>query len=226
MTNFVQINKNAMERKLISIDWLEFYAELRQELKEYRDEKYIVECKEKKTHIYAKEAIVSIIEQTGKGKLLREFAQIHYAPNSKILPAKAAHIKIYNEQLYTKDWQRKIAEMCEKLKIDYKNLTRLDVACDFNMINGEDPQSFLQKCSSYYYQRLNSRHFRVEHGSTKIGKKIIVDEEIYDVEAPEIESITWGSITSGRQLCIYNKTKELKAKNSSRGYGKIGKKQD
>lgn len=124
------------------------------------------------------------------------FATLGCQPSSSVLPPKMIILKVNNDCLYAYD----CIDVLQKIAIctgwTSKNITRLDLATDFNNFkNGMNPQFFLQKVASSKICRLGKSTAQL------IGQN---DKGInYDY-------IRFGSLNSPVSTYMYNKSKEMK----------------
>lgn len=111
-------------------------------------------------------------------------------------------IKIANAVLYVSDWYFILMDVLAVLGWQPLNITRVDLAADFNFfMGGLDPSTFLRK----YVCKQKASYIRV--GSNKFAVY-----GIKDMRCTIFDSIRWGSRQSGVSVYMYNKTKELTEK--------------
>ena len=136
-----------------------------------------------------------------KDVVYRDFtiATIAGVPKDERVRKDGGAIKLSNAVLYVTDWYFILNDLLDTLGWVPINITRVDLACDFNyFMGGLHPETFLRKYVSQNkmsYLRKGSNKFCV-YGNKGIGNTII-------------ESIRWGSRNSGVSTYMYNKTKEL-----------------
>lgn len=126
---------------------------------------------------------------------------VGYIPKQQDIDVKAVNIKVANHMLYTSDWYFTLNDFCMNLRIAIKQITRLDLALDFNyFVNGLHPETFIRK-----YLSGGRTYIRV--GSNKwcsMGLKEL-HHNCYDY-------LRFGSRQSGVCVYLYNKTRELTQK--------------
>lgn len=199
--------------KVINVDWFEIYANLHQPIESGEKGRFFFSTEEVHSRIYRKITKIDFVKKSDNGKILQPFCEIVHEPKSSILPPDACSIKVLNSRLYSEGWQELLSELAKTQEIEYRNITRLDLSCDVNKFAGNTrPEEFLQKIASFEYQRLGKQNFTIHVGDGKEKIKSNYDGKEIIIEKPYIETITWGSIMSGRQLTIYDKTRELKTK--------------
>ena len=125
-----------------------------------------------------------------------KFCQVQAAPRSSILKKDALIIKFENSLLYTWDCFYQIDEFLEVQKIVFNNISRLDIAGDFQVFNNNlGVQSFIHKLITHKYLFNNKSecklHFISDFENTYKGLSI-------------------GSRTSNIYTVLYNKTQEMK----------------
>lgn len=108
-------------------------------------------------------------------------------------------IKVDNAVLYTSCWNSILHDFIKSAGAIIKNITRLDLCCDFNTFDGGlEPAEFIR---SYIYGgkinpiRKGSNQFSV------IGSK--------SLDKVDIQTLRFGSSSSAVKVYMYNKTKEL-----------------
>lgn len=123
---------------------------------------------------------------------------IGWIPRQKDVDPKCVNIKIANPLLYTSEWYYVLNDFCLNLRIFIKQITRLDLAIDFNyLMNGLHPETFIRK-----YLQAGRTYIRV--GSNKwcaMGLK--------EMSRANFDYLRFGSRQSGICVYLYNKTREL-----------------
>lgn len=126
---------------------------------------------------------------------------IGWKPRNIEVDVKAVNIKIANALLYTSDWYFLLTDFCMNLRIMIRQITRLDLALDFNyLMNGLHPETFIRK-----YLTKSKSYIRV--GSNKwcaVGLK--------ECHRNNYDYLRFGSRQSGVCVYLYNKTRELISK--------------
>lgn len=154
------------------------------------------------TFIKAKEVIVGY--EWVATVVYKDFtiATIAAIPRDKRKDLRGCAVKIANPVLYTSTWYYLLNDLCTALKWEIHNITRLDIAGDFNYFwHGLDPRTFIRRYLSRGkagYVRLSSNKFSCN------GDR--------DLFRANIDTIRWGSRKSGISVYLYNKSKELKDK--------------
>lgn len=126
-------------------------------------------------------------------------ANIACDPSNASNDPQGGAIKLANPILYVADWHFILSDILVTLGWQAKNLTRVDLACDFNyFIGGLHPETFIRKYmtkSADTYIRSGSNQWAC-YGYKEIHKNTF-------------NSIRWGSRQSGVSVYLYNKSKEL-----------------
>jgi len=126
----------------------------------------------------------------------KRVASIAYIPNSTALPAFMGIIKFDNWLLYQVYSYRYILDFITFNEFDFQNLTRVDIAIDFNFLDYRNihPERFIKKflCEDYTKVRKSKFHVIGNNG----------DRHYY-------QYLKFGSAKSRVCSYIYNKTKEL-----------------
>lgn len=134
--------------------------------------------------------------------LYKDYTIAHVAtvPIDSRVRKDGAAIKLDNTVLYIADWYQLLFEVLSTLGWSPLNITRVDLACDFNyFLDGLCPDTFIRK----YVSKTKASYIR--KGSNKFALYGIKQMHctIYD-------SIRWGSRQSGVSVYMYNKSKELR----------------
>lgn len=200
------------EPYVISVDWLELYCHINTtlEIGEHIVGNFKLEVANKHTRFYSKLAIVSI--PTSAGSYV-EFAEILLEPNSKVLDPRSAHIRVLNEQLYTCAWFTNLSQVLKTLGLQYRSVKRVDLAYDCNKFaKGTDPQNllkgyFLQKILKIGTNRCTMQIANMGYNLETVGEEW---ERPRNLPRPAVTGVTWGSMATGKQHVIYNKSLEMR----------------
>lgn len=200
------------EPYVISVDWLELYCHIKNplEIGEFQVGKFKVEVISKHTRFYSKYASVSV--PTGAGAFI-EYAEVLFEPNSTILDPRSAHIRVLNEQLYTSTWFKTLSEVLKALNLEYRSVKRVDLAYDCNKFaKGTDPQNllkgyFLQKILKIGTNRCTMQIANMGYNLETVGEEW---ERPRTLPRPAVTGVSWGSMATGKQHVIYNKSLEMR----------------
>lgn len=200
------------EPYVISVDWLQLYCHLREqfELGEHIVGAFNVVVTAKHTRFYSKIANVAILNDNGTPI---DFAEILFSPNSSVLDPRSAHVKILNEQLYTSVWFKNMCAMLKALGLEYRSVTRCDLAYDCNKFaKGTDPQNllkgyFLQKILKIGTNRCTMQIANMGYNLETVGDEW---ERPKVLPRPAVTGVTWGSMATGKQHVIYDKSREMR----------------
>lgn len=126
-------------------------------------------------------------------------AHIAWNPRRSNVDIMNCSVKLSNNLLYTNMWHFILGDLTNALGWRVKNITRLDIACDFNyFMHGLNPEAFIQKYvrgKQQSYIRTKSNKFSIVGEKTKNGSRI--------------DYIRWGTRSSGVCTYLYNKSKEM-----------------
>lgn len=125
-------------------------------------------------------------------------ASVCSSPKSRIINPNTVIIKFINRQLYSPTLFEKVDNVLNSLNLEYKGITRLDIAGDVNKFkNGLHPESLINKFMTMDLRKIGYTkgvaHF--EQGSRM-----------------KYETLKFGSGSSPISCYLYNKTKELNDK--------------
>lgn len=200
------------EPYVISIDWLEIYCHISNALEvgTFSVGKFKVDVINKHTRFYSKHATISV--PTGAGSFV-EYAEVLFEPNSTVLDPRSAHIRVLNEQLYTSTWFTTLSEVLKALGLEYRSVKRVDLAYDCNKFaKGTDPQNllkgyFLQKILKIGTNRCTMQIANMGYNLETVGEEW---ERPRTLPRPAVTGVTWGSMATGKQHVIYNKSLEMR----------------
>lgn len=129
-------------------------------------------------------------------------ATVAAIPKDKRKDMKGCAVKIANPVLYTGTWYYLLNDLCAAMKWEIHNITRLDIAGDFNYFwHGLDPRTFIRR----YMNRGKAGYVRLSSNKFSCNG----DRDLYRAN---IDTIRWGSRKSGVSVYLYNKSKELAEK--------------
>lgn len=190
-----------MWKYLVSVDWLQTYClGNRIEPGEYSDDVYNF----------------SVVGRPEETKLFKHILDVYYqklkvatitqCPRSSVINPRCTLVKLENRVLYSSKYVSILYAIQKVLKLHYKGITRIDVACDFNTFyNGRSPQKFIKQYittapgDKKHIYRKGSDEFYIR-GSKKRNAVSVFNY------------IRLGSKNSRIHSYIYDKTQELKDK--------------
>lgn len=127
----------------------------------------------------------------------RPCAYLSYTPKSGILPPDSSHLKLDNKYLYQSDLRAFVDLLLVELKLDFKSVSRLDIALDLVKFHRISCPQFIKNFLSEQYLKRYACSFHLD------GKAI---------RGKPIHYIRFGSKESHLQWYLYNKSKELREK--------------
>lgn len=145
---------------------------------------------------------------------LRKFtlAHIFLHPRMSVLDPMAVSLKMSNRVLYASNWAWYLYDILEALSLTFKNITRVDVCCDFtHFINDLHPVTFIKRFLAT--ESTEDSPMYVRDGSNKyftIGEKVQMEDGFELLT----EYLRFGTRNSGVCTYLYNKSKELRDKKS------------
>ncbi len=176
-----------MVSSIVSIDWLQIYADV--SLLKYSDEY------EAKILDYGTKNFEILEEVYLQGSL---FCSVQRKPRSEIIKSHTAVIKFENSLLYFADAETIIATFLRECEIHLLSITRIDLAVDFKKFkNGLLPQSLIKGFMKEKFLK-NGRGKYTLIGSQK---------NILDVSY-----LRFGTKSSDVNVYLYNKSLEMKEK--------------
>lgn len=189
---------------MLNLDWLELFGHLHITPASYRGGEFQFHPRPVGTRIYSCVCDVDRVYVADKSQVCRRVATICYQPCSPVLSPLSCSVKLDNSLLYTSEWKPTLIALCDALQFEYISTTRIDIAADFNVFaNGRSPQRLLQKLLVGQVLRVGKCEVRVVMNNSVTGADGLP-------QRPEVQSMTWGSMASGRQGIIYNKSLEMR----------------
>lgn len=176
-----------MVSSIISIDWLQIYADV--SLLKYSDEY------EAKILDYGTKNFEILEEVYLQGSL---FCSVQRKPRSEIIKSHTAVIKFENSLLYFADAETIIATFLRECEIHLLSITRIDLAVDFKKFkNGLLPQSLIKGFMKEKFLK-NGR-----------GKYTLIGSQ---KNVLDVSYLRFGTKSSDVNVYLYNKSLEMKEK--------------
>lgn len=176
-----------MASSIISIDWLQIYADV--SLLKYSDEY------EAKILDYGTKNFEILEEVYLQGSL---FCSVQRKPRSEIIKSHTAVIKFENSLLYFADAETIIATFLRECEIHLLSITRIDLAVDFKKFkNGLLPQSLIKGFMKEKFLK-NGR-----------GKYTLIGSQ---KNVLDVSYLRFGTKSSDVNVYLYNKSLEMKEK--------------
>lgn len=176
-----------MVSSIISIDWLQIYADV--SLLKYSDEY------EAKILDYGTKNFEILEEVYLQGSL---FCSVQRKPRSEIIKSHTAVIKFENSLLYFADAETIIATFLRECEIHLLSITRIDLAVDFKKFkNGLLPQSLIKGFMKEKFLK-NGR-----------GKYTLIGSQ---KNVLDVSYLRFGTKASDVNVYLYNKSLEMKEK--------------
>lgn len=207
---------------MLSIDWLQLSLTAAVEL--YGIESFdcfICSQRERGTRQYKNITDVNYISSDGE---LIPFGVFLSTPTLETWSPLTCALKLDNSLLYNSvdgGWFAVLGKFVRCYNLTISHIQRCDLACDFLFLKGRLSGSQLcHKIKSMEYWKCGSvnvsEHYTMPY-SLKWQRDISLDgyeSEIYLQSgslSPRVESLTFGKLSSGAQVCLYDKTLELKS---------------
>lgn len=188
-------------RNVTGIDWLSFSGYFKPECEmQVHTANFLAEQREYHTRNFSQvwDIYYNMTSGAANCRHRAKFGTICCKPQSPILSDRLVSFKLENDLLYTEHWFLQLLTFIDDFKLQDVKISRVDLYRDFQYLDTEGlPET--------------PREFIAEIAAGKLKKK---GGSKYSIFADDAEggvyAVTYGSILSGRQLAIYNKTKELK----------------
>lgn len=200
--------------QLVNCDWLQFWClwHTWDPAALTRKSHFKVVYTQRGTRVFKE--VYKVIEKSSStiSKRDEQFATLAMVPYSSVIDAKMVLVKIENYALYRKDLYKRILMFLHDFDFEYKNITRLDLCCDFKYFaNGWLPNKLLK----YYYKndiiKKGSRRYSVwstaPYSYRQMPHELNADTLSKNHEA---HCVSWGGAQSDVHVKMYNKSKEIK----------------
>lgn len=132
-----------------------------------------------------------------------EIATVLQSPKYSVFDAKMTEVKLHNRVLYTCRPAWFMVQLCKALALEYRGISRIDLALDCNCLAGG--RSVEDLISSFVHLRVGEVGHVVRKGSARYN----LHGNNHRRAAIRHESIKFGSPTSAVVPYIYNKSLEL-----------------
>lgn len=198
---YFSIKHNPTMRNVTGIDWLSFSGYFKPECEmQAHSANFLAEQRDYHTRNFSEvwDIYYNMTSGAANCRHRAKFGTICCKPQSPILSDRLVSFKLENDLLYTEHWFLMLLTFIDDFNLQDVKISRVDLYRDFQYLDTpglpETPREFIQ-----------------EIAAGKLKKKGGSKYSIYaDDEDGGAYAVTYGSILSGRQLAIYNKTKELK----------------
>lgn len=159
------------------------------------NEKYLIEDDEIQTRNFKK---IYTVKDRKTGE---DIAVIAAEPRSLMCMSEdTALIKITNKYLYQKNFSDFVRNLFADLRLSFMNITRLDIAYDFERFDTMECNDFIKRVRRETYLKTLKSKFK------DMGETISVDK---GKKTGGTDSMKFGLETSDVNYYLYNKTKEL-----------------
>lgn len=201
----------------VQIDWLTLNLKGDPEIgysdTEFYKKQYIhIKKTDRHTRVFEKHCEVMY-----KGSKIGEFV---YCPYSTAIKPDLVQFKLENYLLYDPNLFKVIDQVLQSFKLTITSISRLDLCNDFNLFyNDLHPQDFIRSFVMGDYIKCGRGAFQGKINPKKKKKKELKeDDELITFEGKkgkklhEFGTLRIGTHSSEKQVYLYNKTQEMKAK--------------
>lgn len=193
---------------VVSVDWLQLYCYCHGSFADAEKENWRLRVKPYPTAQFLDGATFYVrVENKWVPSL-----EILFNPRHDYMPANAMQVRVRNERLYTSCWLRELYMFQELFKVEFRSISRIDLAADFNrfynglmpqrLIRGYVEQKILKIGINCGYLSFGSMGYVIPNGSTAAPAG-------FKVGSPLFNGITWGS-KGYVQTQLYDKSKEMR----------------
>lgn len=134
----------------------------------------------------------------------RAVATILQSPRSSVIPSKTTLVKLENSLLYSSDYLIVLFDILSTFNINYKGISRLDLAYDCNEFVDYNPQDFIR---DFLLNDSKSDYWLYRKGGSKFT---VFAEKNHNTSACSFQSIRFSSTSSRVSAYLYDKSLELK----------------
>lgn len=217
---------------MLSIDWLQLALTASTELYGIESSDCFV-CSQRERGSRQFKNITDVNYVSSDGELI-PFGVFLSTPTLNTWSPLTCALKLDNSLLYNSvdgGWFAVLGKFIQCYNLCVSHIQRCDLACDFLYLKGRLSGSQLcQKIKSMEYWKCGSvnvsEHYTMPY-SIKWQRDISLDgyeSEIYlqsGTLSPRVESLTFGKLSSGAQVCLYDKTLELRSHEITIGDKKV-----
>lgn len=194
---------------LCSIDWLQVYCYSCGPIESGGS--ITIKSKDYGTKIFSRAAEVYYSDDE-KPLLL---GNITWAPRSSAINFRSVCLKLHNSILYSSRWYELLMLAINELHLEYRGITRLDLAYDCNKLkNGLLPLSLINNYLAKKILKIGNNSPVVSYKSLGYIIGLSLDkatkQQAVSLKESVINAVTFGQKTSGIQVQIYDKSLELK----------------
>lgn len=201
---------------LLSVDWLQMFVTLPTVIPYIKFGKFRTQKREYGSKLWREIYTVSYDSTDG---IAVPFATLCAVPTSPKMQQSAGSLKLDNAILYNSNWRELLNDFLITTGIMVTNLSRVDLALDFlflkNRVSG--PQ-LVKNLLNYQWWKCGRSAFSLNAYmpySIKWARRAD-DMNITEMEqndgkiSSRVQTLTFGKISSAAQVCIYDKTAELR----------------
>ncbi len=201
---------------LISVDWLQFFVALEKMPERWSLDTFTLEKRDYGSKLWKN---IYKIYMKDADSISVEFGVLCCVPTSSAMKENAGSLKINNAILYNSNWHNFLREFVMQSGVILVNITRCDLAMDFiylkNRVSGSKlVRNILDfkwwKCGRSSYSVYAEMPYSVKwaRNADEMEYSLLSDETRRI--SPYTKTLTFGKMGSAAQVCIYDKTAELK----------------
>lgn len=166
---------------------------------------------------------VFIVEYADVDGILEPFGTFNTVPHLKSWNPCNCSLKLDNHLLYREDrgfWSDLLREFLHEYALTVINITRADIAADFlyltNRVSAPQMIKNIKACRWWKCGTTKvAEHYKLPYSISEAESRVC---DFYDTQvffqdgslSPRVETLTFGTMSSDAQVCIYDKTLELR----------------
>ena len=218
--------------KVVNLDWLEIYCHEGSNFPcdgdYFRRQGYNVSAREFGTPQYREMFTILDARRFPMYEIRRNPYSIKR--NGGVFDENACHIRLANRQCYSPTAVRDLREFLLRHDYTYNNISRVDIAADFNRFdNGDSPADFVRRYMAGSYHKIGNSRVHVYGQDYNASELVVIDNRGKVIQRPKIlhrgtevaahgtddnycksfTSLKWGSPSSRVNTKLYLKSKEL-----------------
>lgn len=207
-------------KNLISVDWLSMMVKAFDlNFASIQQEDYIWNERQYGSKQFHHIVDIEYIDEDGA---ISPFATFCYEPTLSSWPPDMCSMKLANNVFYCDNkmsWQRRLNVFMNTYRLQVVSISRCDLACDFlYLLNRVSGPKLVEKLKTFQWWKCGTvkccEFFKMPY---TIDQPAFCDDKSSDVQIylqqgklqARTESLTFGTMSSDAQVCIYDKTLEL-----------------
>lgn len=201
---------------LLSVDWLQMFVTITNPATTKKTNSFAFEKRPYGSKLW--KSIYKVSTRSTDGILI-PFATFCCDPTSSKMQQSAGSLKLENAILYNSDWRTLLNNFLIETGLIVTNLSRVDLALDFIYLRGRISGAQLVKnllsfkwwkCGRSDYSVNGYMPYSIRWARRAEDMTVSEMEQADGHISSRVQTLTFGKISSAAQVCIYDKTAELR----------------